>query len=125
MLVVNDLEKSVAFYRDKLGLEIRSQSPDIAGLSNGVLNLYLFTMSLPTPDKPTVTLENLNRTGRTSVIIDLMVDDCRAAYRLLVDNGVDFLTPPHQPPWGGWRCFALDPDGYLIELEESDNSPFS
>lgn len=22
------------------------------------------------------------------------------------------------PPWGGGRCFAVDPDGFLIELEE-------
>lgn len=34
------------------------------------------------------------------------------------------LTPPHSPPWGGLRCFAKDPDGYLIELEENEASPF-
>jgi hypothetical protein len=28
------------------------------------------------------------------------------------------LTPPKQPRWGGWRCFAHDPDGYLIEVED-------
>lgn len=28
------------------------------------------------------------------------------------------LTPPKSPPWGGWRCFAHDPDGYLVEIED-------
>jgi catechol 2,3-dioxygenase-like lactoylglutathione lyase family enzyme len=32
--------------------------------------------------------------------------------------GVEFLAEPYAPPWGGHRCFAVDPDGNLIELEE-------
>jgi hypothetical protein len=32
--------------------------------------------------------------------------------------GVEFLTPPKSPPWGGWRCFAHDPDSYLVEIED-------
>lgn len=124
MLVVNDLDQSVAFYRDKLGFEVLEHSASIAGLTNGQMNLDLFTYSPPTPDKPTITLENRNEPGRTSVIIDLLVDDCTAAYEVLLAQGVEFLTPPHEPPWGGLRCFAIDPDGYLIELEENNDSPF-
>ena len=124
MLVVGDLDKSVAFYRDKLGFEVLEQSTNIAGLTNGLMNLDLFTHSPPTPDKPTITLENRNEPGRTSVIIDILVDDCQAAYEALLALGVEFMTPPHEPPWGGWRCFAYDPDGYLIKLEEYKDSPF-
>ncbi len=126
MLVVDDLEKSIAFYRDKLGFEVRMYWEDnIAGLSNGAINLYLFVESPPTPDKPTIHLENRNAPNRPSVIIVLEVNDCHAAYQILVEQGVGFLTPPFEPPWGGWRCFALDPDGYLIELEETTDSPFN
>jgi len=124
MLVVSDLEKSVAFYRDKLGFTVRENREHIAALTNGTMNLDLFTRSPPTSDKPSVTIANLNRPGRTSVIIDLLVDDCHAAYKTLTEQGVTFLTPPQKPPWGGWRCFAFDPDGYLIELEENEDSPF-
>ena len=42
----------------------------------------------------------------------------REAYDTLSARGVSFLTEPYSPPWGGHRCFAVDPDGYLIELEE-------
>lgn len=124
MLAVRDLEKSVAFYRDKLGFEVQERAEQIAGLTNGSMNLDLFTKSPPTADKPNITLENLNKPGRTSVIIDILVDDCHAAYKTLLAQGVNFLTPPYEPPWGGWRCFATDPDGYLIELEENQDSPF-
>jgi hypothetical protein len=47
-----------------------------------------------------------------------MVENCQAAYEELRSRGVEFLTPPMQPAWGGSRCFAHDPDGYLIELED-------
>jgi catechol 2,3-dioxygenase-like lactoylglutathione lyase family enzyme len=29
-----------------------------------------------------------------------------------------FFSEPQAPPWGGLRCFARDPDGYLIEIEQ-------
>lgn len=125
MLVVDDLDRSVAFYRDNLGFRVLEQIEHIASLTNGVLHIYLFIESPPTLDKPPCTLENRNAPGRTSVSIDLLVDDCRAAYEVLRDRGVVFLAPPQQPPWGGWRCFAEDPDGYLIEIEESETSPFA
>jgi catechol 2,3-dioxygenase-like lactoylglutathione lyase family enzyme len=124
MLAVRDLEKSVAFYRDNLGFEVQEQSAHIAGLTKGSMNLDLFTETPPGQDIPTIALENLNKPGHTSVIIDILVDDCHAAYETLLAEGVNFLTPPHKPSWGGWRCFATDPDGYLIELEENKNSPY-
>jgi uncharacterized glyoxalase superfamily protein PhnB len=101
-----------------------SHQPGIAGLRLRDLRLYLFTFSTPTPDKPDVTLACLNTADQTPVILDFLVDDCWATYRELVARGVEFLTEPNTPPWGGLRCFAPDPDGYLIELEENPDSPF-
>ena len=123
MLVVNDLERSVAFYRNLFGFEVLDSSEHIVLIERNGMLLYLFTHSPPTPDKPTVTLTNLNTSQETPVVIDFYVKDCRAAYEELKLLGVEFLTPPQQPPWGGWRCFARDPDGYLIELEENLDSP--
>ncbi len=36
----------------------------------------------------------------------------------LGDKGVPFLAEIHHPPWGGSRFFCVDPDGYLVEIEE-------
>ncbi len=88
------------------------------------MQMYLFTHSPPTLDKAGVTLTNINQPDKTSVVLDFFVADCQAAYELLRARGVHFLTPPYTPPWGGRRCFACDPDDYLIELEEHPNIPF-
>jgi len=47
----------------KLGFPLHDQQAHIAVVSCGSLRLYLFTRSLPTPDKPTITLTNLNGEG--------------------------------------------------------------
>jgi predicted enzyme related to lactoylglutathione lyase len=56
--------------------------------------------------------------SRLAAILVLEVADCLRAHRELSAAGVQFLADPYSPPWGGHRCFALDPDGNLIELEQ-------
>ena len=56
--------------------------------------------------------------ARWRAILVLEVADCLAAHRELAAAGVPFLAEPYSPPWGGHRCFAVDPDGNLIELEQ-------
>jgi len=53
-----------------------------------------------------------------SVVLVLEVDDADAAHRELERRGVPFLAEIYRPPWGGSRFFCVDPDGYLIEIEE-------
>ena len=38
--------------------------------------------------------------------------------RELATEGVPFLAEPYSPPWGGSRFFCVDPDGYLVEIEQ-------
>lgn len=114
MLCVRDVDLSTDWYRDKLGFEVVDRHPEIALLRLDSSFVYLFAESPPTDDKPSVHLAP--RPG--GVILVLTAEDCREAYEELRQRGVEFLTPPKQPPWGGWRCFAHDPDGYLIEIED-------
>jgi catechol 2,3-dioxygenase-like lactoylglutathione lyase family enzyme len=118
MLVVADLDRSAAFYRDRLDFELREEHPGLVLLTLGPMLLYLVEPSEPTSDKPGVALAVTNAPDRASVNLVFRVADCRAAHTELARRGVAFLSPPQQPPWGGWRCFARDPDGYLIEIEE-------
>jgi len=38
--------------------------------------------------------------------------------RRLDEAGARFLADPYEPPWGGCRFFCVDPDGYLVEIEQ-------
>ncbi|HEX7718934.1 MAG TPA: VOC family protein, partial [Woeseiaceae bacterium] len=57
---------------------------------------------------------------RTAINLIFHVRDVRATYAALKKQGLEFLTPPQQPAWGGWRVFTRDPDGYLIEIEQAE-----
>jgi lactoylglutathione lyase len=114
MLCVRDVARSVAWCRDKLGFEVLKSEPEIALLRIDSGLVYLFAESPPTEDKPSEHL--VPKPG--GVILVITVEDCRGAYEELKARGVEFLTEPKSPPWGGRRCFAHDPDGYLIEIED-------
>jgi catechol 2,3-dioxygenase-like lactoylglutathione lyase family enzyme len=110
MLAVADLDRSVAFYRDRLGPEVRE--------AHGPMLLNLATDSPPTPDKPGVWLSPPRTADRTPVNLVFRVGDCRAPYAEVLGARVELLAPPQAPPGCGWRCFGRDPDGYLFEIEQ-------
>lgn len=120
ILVVSDMEKSKAFYRDVLGAKIYREY----GGTSCVLDfqgswLLLVTGGGPTKDKPDVTFavpSNPNMIGHSMTI---RVPDCQAAYEVLRSRGAEFLTPPVD--WGAEiRCFFRDPDGHLLEISQAD-----
>jgi predicted enzyme related to lactoylglutathione lyase len=46
------------------------------------------------------------------------VEDCGASWEALTLAGVRVVSSVFRPPWGGGRFFVVDPDNYLIEVEE-------
>jgi catechol 2,3-dioxygenase-like lactoylglutathione lyase family enzyme len=119
ILVVSDLERSRAFYRDVLGAEVYREY----GGTSIVLRflgtwLLLVTGGPPTEDKPTVTFAPPSDADTVSVAFTIRVPDCMAAYATLSERGAVFLTPPVVRPWET-RCFLRDPDGHLFELSQA------
>ena len=56
--------------------------------------------------------------GRTSSS-SLEVKDARAVHRGARGHGRSRSSPSrYEPPWGGCRFFCVDPDGYLVEIEQ-------
>ena len=119
ILAVADDERSRAFY-ERLGFatEATYDDPPYATLALAGARLSLAEQGHPAEDRPGVALEAPADRSQMNALLVLEVGDCMAAYRELRDDGVEFLAEPYSPPWGGHRCFALDPDGYLVELEE-------
>jgi catechol 2,3-dioxygenase-like lactoylglutathione lyase family enzyme len=118
LLVVSDIGRSVAFYRDVLGAELyREYGGTSAVLSFQGTWLLLVTGGGPTEDKPTVTFAAPGDPDTVSHQLTIRVPDCRAAYETLKGRGAEFLTPPLDRGFEV-RCFFRDPDGHLLEISE-------
>jgi catechol 2,3-dioxygenase-like lactoylglutathione lyase family enzyme len=134
-LTVADIERSIRFYRDVLGLALvrrRSTDADYIGQQTGYPGVRLEVASFKVrPDSaPSIEIvqyathtglatdQATNRPGNTHLC--LQVDDLQAAYDSLRQHGVRFKTPPvpltSGPNRGGFGVYLFDPDGYTIEL---------
>ena len=120
ILAVADVERSVAFSSTRLGFELEAtyDDPPYATLALAGMRLSLAEQAHPAEDRPGVAMNAPDDPSSLQVVLVLEMTDVRAAYEELSGAGVRFLAEPYSPPWGGHRCFAVDPDGYLIELEE-------
>jgi len=119
ILVVSDIARSSAWYRDVLGAELYREY----GGTSAVFNfngtwLLLVTGGEPTPDKPGVAFAPPAEPGSVDHSFTIRVEDCRTAYGVLRERGAEFLTPPYD--WGEEiRCFFRDPDGHLFEISQA------
>ncbi len=107
-LTVRDVERSVAFYRDALGLRfLFAPMPTLAFLMIGDVRLML---SAPEGEF----------TPGGSTVLYLRVADIDAAYAALGARGVSFIDAPHliarMPDHELWMCFFRDPDGHTLAL---------
>jgi catechol 2,3-dioxygenase-like lactoylglutathione lyase family enzyme len=119
ILVVEDLARATAFYRDVLGADVEREY----GGTSCVLTLMgtwllLVTGGPPTQDKPTVAFAPPADPDRVSHSMTFRVADCRVTHELLRDRGATFLTPPVESEWE-IRAFFRDPDGHLLEISEA------
>jgi catechol 2,3-dioxygenase-like lactoylglutathione lyase family enzyme len=118
MLVVRDIEVSESFYTKHFGFHVTERLEALRRLERPGATLYLVLPGGPTDDKPTITLTPPHDFSRPAVNLIFRVRDVLQTHQLLAAGGLRFLTPPLKPAWGGWRCFAQDPDGNLIEIEQ-------
>jgi catechol 2,3-dioxygenase-like lactoylglutathione lyase family enzyme len=120
ILAVADFAASLRFYRDQLGLEVLAsyEDPPYATLIAAGARISLAEQNHPAADRPGVVMSAQVDRSRADVVLVLEVDDAQAAHQELGNRGVPFLAEIYRPPWGGSRFFCVDPDGYLVEIEE-------
>jgi resuscitation-promoting factor RpfA len=111
LLRVADLQRSLGFWRDKLGLRPLGAFESFAFLDAGGVRIGLNAVAPPKePDGGLAAL--------TEIVLE--VPDVRAAHAELSARGVAFRTPPH-PVTGDaakdlWACDCRDPDGHLVSI---------
>jgi catechol 2,3-dioxygenase-like lactoylglutathione lyase family enzyme len=120
ILAVSDVERSLAFYRDVIGcgVEATYDDPPYATLTIAGTRLSLAEQGHPAEDRPGVTMTAPKEASKANVVLVVEVEDARAVYAELDGKGARFLAEPYEPPWGGCRFFCVDPDGYLVEIEQ-------
>lgn len=104
---VHELDTSVEFYRDNLGMEFLFQVPGMAFFDCGGVRLLLAVPEVSASDHP-------------GSIIYFMVDDIHSATAALRIKGVSFNKDPHliaeMPDHDLWMSFFKDPDDNTLAL---------
>ena len=122
---VSDQDRALAFYTDKLGLELREDVtvPEMGNfrwLTVGVPGQETAITLMAVPGPPVFDDETRNQ------IVSLMAkgasgglffttDDCRAAYEELKGRGVEFQQEPTDQPYGVDAGFR-DPSGNSMRM---------
>lgn len=113
ILYVADLEVSVAFYRDLIGLPFKFQDSGYAEFATRGSKLGLYERSrLP---------ELIGRTateGGPAGEILFLVEDVDAQAERLRRAGVEIIAGPVDRTWGHRTLHVLDPEGFVIELAQ-------
>lgn len=116
-LIVRDIKRSVAFYRDVLGATVlREGEPTLLRLGN--IWLTINGGGGPTDDKPEVVASPPRDLNVLSIFLNIRVTDIRLCYDLWSSRGAKFITEPKIHPTE-LRCYMRDPDGYLIEVGQT------
>jgi catechol 2,3-dioxygenase-like lactoylglutathione lyase family enzyme len=113
-LTVDSVEKSIAFYRDKLGLTIAwDAKPAFAMIRHGAGTIGLLAFAEAQKEGVAAT----SPAQRAAIHVEFSTDDLDGLYEELKAKGVEFHQPPHDEPWErSAACF--DPDGYAIEFAQ-------
>lgn len=141
---VSDLERSIAFYRDLLGLKLvhrmvhdQKYTSSQIGFRDALLKVALFNVAdMPQGSSPSghvlELIEYVNPRGEPldaatnrpgAAHLALQVDDLEAEFARLKAACVQFRSEApvpitHGRHSGGLTCYLLDPDGITLELIE-------
>ena len=120
-LIVRDIARSVAFYRDVLGgTVLREGEPTFIRLGNIWITINLG--GGPTDDKPEVVAAPPRDPDVLSIFLNLRVADIRRCHELWSSRGATFITEPKTHATE-MRCYMRDPDGYLVEVGQTTMTP--
>ena len=127
-LWVHDQDEALAFYTDKLGMEVRADVT-MAEMGNfrwltvgpvGQPEIAITLMAIPGPPvfepETSEQIKVLMAKGAAGAIF-LTTDDCQASYEELKSRGVEFSEAPEDRPYGIDAGFR-DPSGNSFRLTQ-------
>jgi catechol 2,3-dioxygenase-like lactoylglutathione lyase family enzyme len=127
-LWVHDQDEALAFYTEKLGMEVRSDVtlPELGDFRwltvgpPGQEDFSIVLMAIPGPpvmdEQTAAEVRNLMSKGFAGTVF-LTTDDVRADYEQLKSRGVEFTEEPEERPYGIDSGFR-DPSGNALRLTQ-------
>ncbi|AJT41836.1 VOC family protein [Psychromicrobium lacuslunae] len=123
-VTVNDVEESLGFYRDALGLEVLNDvaqgefrwvtvgSPDQPGLG--------IVLSAPHAGRSQADGDALQELLTKGVLPMIMfsTDDVDALFEKVRASGAEVLQEPTDQPWGPRDCGFRDPSGNMVKISQ-------
>jgi|TARA_X000001036_G_scaffold427922_1_gene457106 lactoylglutathione lyase len=114
ILEVKDLDVSIKFYHEILGMPIKNERRnwvDLGQQSGGTLSLH----------PASITTSSTNSSKENGILIGLTVGDLNSAMDELSNANIEVYRDV-QERQAGKNAIILDPDGYMISLFEPDFS---
>ena len=105
MIPVRDMARSLAFYRDALGLAVRFAGDEFAFLDGGGVAVALRRAANLGP-----------ACADHSIEVVFEVDGIDAAYESLRARGVEFRNAPRQATGDRYAADFRDPDGHVLSI---------
>jgi len=108
VLIVKDMDRSLVFYRDVVGMAVEMHTPFWSSLSAGNVSLGLHPESNHVKVSPSM--------GCT---FGFEVEDIQATVQELKGKGVAMQLEPKRESFG-WLAVFSDPDGYAVQLAQTE-----
>jgi catechol 2,3-dioxygenase-like lactoylglutathione lyase family enzyme len=125
-VTVNDLDESLAFYRDALGLEVRNDVASggfrwvtLGSTSQPDLEIVLSEPHAGRPQADGDALQELLTKGVLPMIVFRSEDLDATFERVRAAAGAEVLQEPIDQPWGPRDCAFRDPSGNTVRISQA------
>lgn len=112
IIYVSDLDASVAFYREIVGLQLKFIDAGFAEFDTGEARFALYER------RRAAWLTGEDVAPGAAAEVAFVVDDVDAEASRLAEHGVTVLSGPADRPWGHRTLHVADPDGFVVEFAQ-------
>lgn len=115
-LLVDDIDRAVRFYRDKLGYRVDRQSETFAQMDNGgPVVLFFWQWAHLEKHLGKEAMAQVKHRVQSAIRFE-HPEEVDEAYKELRTKGVHFLAAPNDWEWNARAAYFVDDDGYMWEL---------
>ncbi len=112
-LLVEDLDNSMRFYQEVLGLKVNSRDDGFIDFELGETSLAVFQRDKAVKMFPE---KFMGMTG--GLVLAFQIENVSKSCELLKQRGVEIFEGPKTTSWGQTVAYFKDPDGNIWEISE-------